>query len=254
MRGVAVTIPDPPRPRQVLLVDAVVWSPAYPASTPLRDVRHWFARWLDGLPGLRLARISAEDDLFGAVRENVDGVIVSGSPRDAWADDPVNERLCELVVHCRDHTVPFLGVCYGHQILGRALGGTVARHPAGLELGNTPVELTAAGLASPLFAGFPARFEVLSSHADAVLSLPANAALLVRGAVTEIQGFQCGPSLYGLQFHPETDPDTLRFLWSVRRETWRSRVSFDLDHVLDHLQPTPLAATVLRNFVTRIVP
>jgi GMP synthase (glutamine-hydrolysing) len=253
MRGVSVTSPDPPRPRQVLLVDAVVWSPAYPPSMPLRDVRQWFARWLDGLPALQLTRIGADDDVLGAVQENVDGVILSGSPRDAWADDPVNERLCRLVVHCRDHALPFLGVCYGHQILGRALGGTVARHPAGLELGNTSVELTAAGLASPLFAGFPARFEVLSSHADAVLNLPAGAELLVRGAFTEIQGFQSGPFLYGVQFHPETDPDTLRFLWSVRRETWRSRVSFDLDHVLDHLQPSPLAATVLRNFVTRIV-
>jgi GMP synthase (glutamine-hydrolysing) len=234
-------------------VDAVVWSPHYPPSSPSRDVRQWFARWLEGLPGLRLTRIAADDDVLGALREDVDGVILSGSPRDAWADDPVNERLCNLVVHCREKSVPFLGVCYGHQILGRALGATVARHPAGLELGNTPVTLTASGLASPLFAGFPPRFDVLSSHVDAVLTLPPAADLLARGEFTEIQGFQCGSTLYGVQFHPETDPETLRFLWSVRRPVWRSRVSFDLDQVLDHLQSTPLAATLLRNFVTHIL-
>jgi GMP synthase (glutamine-hydrolysing) len=254
MRGVSATIPDPTRRRRILLVDAVVWAPAYPASSPWRDVRQWYARWVGGLTGLELARIAADEDVLQAVQRGVDGVILSGSPRDAWVEDPVNERLCRLALHCRDHALPFLGVCYGHQILGRALGATVARHPAGLELGNTAVELTEAGLASPLFAGFPSRFEVLSSHADAVLDLPQGAELLVRGAFTEIQGFRSGASLHGVQFHPETDPDTLRFLWSVRRDAWRPRVSFDLDHVLDRLRPTPLAATVLRNFVTRIVP
>ncbi|MCL4178068.1 MAG: type 1 glutamine amidotransferase [Verrucomicrobia bacterium] len=247
------TIPDNSRARHVVLVDAVVWSSAYPADDPRREVRSWFARWLEGYPGVRVTRMAAEDDLLGAVASGVDGVIVSGSPRDAWAADPVNERLCQLVLHCRERALPFLGVCYGHQILGRALGASVARHPGGLELGNTPVELTAAGRSCELFAGFPPSFEVLSSHADAVLNLPDGAELLVRGAFTEIQGFRCGPSLYGVQFHPEMDPEILRFLWSTRRELWRPRVSFDLDQVLEELRPAPQAVGVLGNFVTRVI-
>jgi len=37
--------------------------------------------------------------------------------------------------------------------------------------------------------------------------------------------------------------------WAV----WRSRVQFDLDRVLDDLQATPMAGTVLRNFATRLI-
>ena len=33
--------------KNVLLVDAVPWSAAYPSSHPLRDVYFWYARWLD---------------------------------------------------------------------------------------------------------------------------------------------------------------------------------------------------------------
>lgn len=239
--------------RRVLLVDAVTWSPAYPASSPFRNVYQWYARWFSDLPHIQLIPLPAEENVLGAVTSGLDGVILSGSPRDAWTDDPVNHRLTEVVRHCQDQEIPLLGVCYGHQILARALGAKVGRHPEGLELGNTPVELTVAGQVSPLFAGFPERFDVLSSHADAVLDLPPGAELLARGRHTKTQAFSWGDRLFGVQFHPETDPETLRFLWNPRRETWRSRVRFDLDGVLDNLRPTPMAVNVLRNFVLRIL-
>ena len=241
------------RSRRILLVDAVAWSAAYPAVSPCREVHHWYARWLADLPAVTLERVGAENDPVSAVHGDLDGVVVSGSPRDAWSDDPVNHTLMDLVRVCEQRDLPFLGVCYGHQILARAWGGTVARHPGGLELGNTPVTLTDAGRACPLFEGIPARFDVLSSHVDAVLQLPPDAELLVEGAFTSCQGFRRGARQFGVQFHPETDPDTLRFLWSVRRDLWRPQVSFDLDARLDGLQPTPIAANILRNFATHIV-
>jgi GMP synthase (glutamine-hydrolysing) len=242
------------RLKRVLLIDVVVWSPNYPATHPLRNVFQWYSRWLDDLPNVTLTPISAEADPLSAVRAGVDGVIISGSPRDAWNGDPINLRLCEVITACQERVTPVLGVCYGHQILGRALGAEVGRHPRGLELGNTEVELTPAGQASPLFAGFPARFKVLSSHADAVLAMPPQCELLVRGDFTPVQGFHWHNQLFGVQFHPETDPEVLRFLWQPRRETWRSKVSFDLDRVLDDMQPTPHAANLLRNFVTTVIP
>lgn len=235
--------------RRVLLVDAVNWSAAYPVSSPLRDVFAWFRRWVVGMAGISLEPISVQADLLAAVRCGVDGLIVSGSPRDAWNDDPANHKLIEVVSACRERRLPLLGVCYGHQILARALGGKVAPHPAGLELGNTPVRLTPAGLHSPLFRGFPAEFDALSSHSDAVLEMPAGAVLTVEGAIVENQGFQWGDRLFGVQFHPETDPEVLRFIWNQRLQVWQPRVSFDLPQRLMELRPTPQAALLLRNFM-----
>jgi GMP synthase (glutamine-hydrolysing) len=206
------------------------------------------------LPGIALDGVNAGADALSAVRAGVDGVIISGSARDAWNEDPVNLELCELVGICRDKDIPVLGVCYGHQLLARALGGVVARHPGGLELGNTPLQLTSDGLVSPLFVGFPERFDVLSSHADAVLTLPPECELLAKGDFTLNQAFHSKNRFFGVQFHPETDPEVLRFIWSVRRDTWRSKVTFDLDHTLDNLRPAPMAANLLRNFVRNIIP
>lgn len=242
------------KPKRVLLINAVKWSDAYSKDNPSCDVGNWFIRWFKQLPGVSQAVVDAEDDFMDVVHNETDGIIISGSPRDAWNDDPVNEKLCSLIQECGDRKIPVLGVCYGHQVLGRALGGQVGRHPQGLELGNTPVELTATGLNFPLFAGFPKRFDVLNSHADAVLTLPPQCELLATGSFTQVQAFHHNGLLMGVQFHPETDPDTLRFIWSGRRETWRTKVNFDLDQRLASLQPAPHAAKVLENFVNHFIP
>jgi GMP synthase (glutamine-hydrolysing) len=241
------------RPKRILLVDAVVWSEAYPQTSPYRDVHRWYARWFEDLPGISLACTTPER-ARALVEAGTDGLILSGSPRDAWNDDPVNAQLCEVVKVCQHRSIPFLGVCYGHQVLARALGGVVQRHPGGLELGNTPVRVTAAGHDSPLLAGLPDAFPVLSSHVDAVVMPAPETELLLQGEFTENQGFHWKELLYGVQFHPETDPDILRFIWNPRRESWRARVSYDLDKVLDGLQPTPWAGQILRNFATKVLP
>ncbi len=237
----------------MLLIDAVAWSDAYPVNNPYRDVGRWFSRWLADISSIDLTPASAETDLLCLLRQGVDGVIISGSPRDAWSEDPVNDRLLQVVDACRLSGVPLLGVCYGHQLLGRALGAPVAPQPEGLELGNVRLSLTSAGVNFPLYRGFPAEFEVLQSHADAVLSLPTQCDLLATGGLTPIQSFHWKGLLMGVQFHPEQEPETLRFIWSGRRDKWRDKVTFDLDERLDSLRPTPLATRVLQNFVRHYV-
>ncbi|MDW8344542.1 MAG: gamma-glutamyl-gamma-aminobutyrate hydrolase family protein, partial [Verrucomicrobiae bacterium] len=214
-----------------------------------RNVGEWFVRYVREVPGIGTQMVAATDNVLAAVREpGVAGVILSGSPRDAWAVDPVNDRLAEMIRECERRRIPFLGVCYGHQLLGRVLGAEVGREPAGLELGNAVVTLTEAGQRSALFAGLPKELEVLQSHQDAVLTLPAGAELLAEGNHTRVQAMRFGEWLWGVQFHPEQDPDILRFIWEPRRETWRDRCRFDLDQRLAELRPTPVAPQVLRNF------
>lgn len=240
--------------RRVLLVDSVVWPPGLDPD-PRRDVCGWFSRWTPHSLRVDWFRVGVESNINEIHSpEGWDGVILSGSPRDAWTDDPVNLQLGEWILRCRDAGVPVLGVCYGHQLMGRVLGARVAPHPGGLELGNTPVQLTSAGRASKLFDGLPDQFDVLSSHSDVVSDLPSGLIHTVAGTFAAIQGIQDSTGLlHGVQFHPETDPDTLRLIWNPRRELWRPRVRFDLDAVLDHMKPTPSGRQILHNFLQHFV-
>ena len=101
--------------------------------------------------------------------------------------------------------LPILGVCLGGQLLARALGAPVTLNPLP-EVGLLDVELTDAGTADPLFAGWPGRAPVVQWHSD-TFALPEHATLLATSGACRHQAFRFGAHAYGLQFHPEVTAD-----------------------------------------------
>ena len=96
-----------------------------------------------------------------------------------------------------------MGVCYGHQLICRALQGSsaVGSCPNGLEAGWIDVEMTGAGLEIP---GVAPVSRVFQSHFDRVLAIPQTAELIARNGHTEIQAFiDRKKNLFSMQFHPE---------------------------------------------------
>ena len=64
-----------------------------------------------------------------------DGLLLSNGPGDpARLEGPV--ELCRLTIG----RIPVFGICLGHQVLGRAIGGTTSRLPFGHHGANHPVE------------------------------------------------------------------------------------------------------------------
>lgn len=235
--------------KNVLLVD-VVEAPAEFAAHPLGSVEKWFGRTLHNLPGVALRTIPASSTELQVSAKAADAIIISGSPRDAWVDSPDIQQLIRFAQDAAERRQPMLGVCFGHQLLGRALGGEVRQNPAGWEVGSPSIQLTDAGAKSPLFAGFSAQFPVIQSHRDAVITLPPGGTLLAMNASTSIQAFSLEERILGVQFHPEMDGAILRHLWEKRREKLRGQVGFDLDQVLDTAEAD--SSRVLHNFVQKL--
>jgi GMP synthase (glutamine-hydrolysing) len=231
--------------KRVLLVDAVE-STAERTAHPVGSVERWFGTYLKAEPDVGFHVVPGSSPMLTSEADAADGVIISGSPRDAWADSPDVLHLLEFAQRIVSRGQMVLGVCFGHQLLGRALGADVRRNPAGWEVGARKVELTAAGLESPLFAGFDAEFGVIESHRDAVLTLPRGAKLLAANAHTPIQAFSVDERFFGVQFHPEMDGEILRQVWAERREKVRGTVDFDLDQALDSADAD--ASRVFHNF------
>jgi GMP synthase (glutamine-hydrolysing) len=181
-----------------------------------------------------------------------DAVMISGSPRDAFADDEWTHALMAKVARLLEKKKPVLGVCYGHQILGRVKGGKVERCKEGWELGETKVKVTPEGANSPLLQGLSEQMNVMQSHQDCVLNVPGKGVLLASSPHTKVQAARWAEQAYGVQFHPEFTGEVLRGVWRERRDKWRDKVKFDLDRTLDQAKECPDGLAIFRNFLKMI--
>ena len=232
--------------KRVLLVDAVE-APAERKAHPLGSVEQWFGRYFNAERKVDLQVLPASSPVLASAADAADGVIISGSPRDAWLDTPDVLEMMRFAQQRASSGQSILGVCFGHQLLARALGADVRRNPARWEVGARKVELTSVGVNSLLFSGFDAEFVVMESHRDAVLTLPPGAQLLAANAHTPIQAFGVEDRMFGVQFHPEMSGDILRYVWAERRDRLRGEMSFDLDKALDTADAE--ASRIFHNFI-----
>lgn len=79
--------------------------------------------------------------------DGVDAVLISGSKHSAYLDEPWIVKLVEFTRRAlaTEGRVKVVGVCFGHQIVGRALGATVAVNEKGWEVSVTEIKLTGQG-------------------------------------------------------------------------------------------------------------
>lgn len=122
------------------------------------------------------------------------GVVISGGPASVYEPGcpDVDPRILAS-------GVPVLGICYGHQLIARHLGGTVAKGDRG-EYGIAQVTVTAD---DPLLAGV-SQSQIWMSHRDAVIAPPPGFRVTAASGVSGIAAMAGADSkIFGLQFHPE---------------------------------------------------
>lgn len=234
--------------KRVLVVDAVEY-PAEESARKRGGPPAWFRRALEGIPDISVTSMGASSPQLENAAAQVDAILLSGSPQDAWSDEPSSMTYLKTVRGWLETGRPMFGVCHGHQVMGRAAGADVARSPSGWELGNTQIFLTDEGRLSPIFSGPELPLSFLESHQDAVLTVPRNATLLGGNAHTPVQALSYGPTQFSVQFHPEFTPEILRLLWEERRVILRGTLAFDIDAALDACPATAHAPTLFANFL-----
>jgi len=137
--------------------------------------------------------------------ENLDEfshLIISGSALLVSHNNENDNKLYEIIKQFTYKHI--LGICYGHQILAKALmKKNICRKSSTPELGWRNVTLTK----NPLFDGIskPVFYE---SHLEEVFGLNEDFTIIASNASCDIQGFQYKDlPIWGVQFHPEVTYD-----------------------------------------------
>ena len=151
--------------------------------------------------GVSLERYLVPQD--GLPKDAGDLLIVMGGPMSV--NDP-DSWIAEETAFIRSTILagkPVIGVCLGSQFMAKALGATV-RSGKALEIGMTPVRLTAEAKQDPVFSTLRESFEVFEWHGE-VFDLPKDCAPLASSEIAPLQAFRYGSRAYGLLFHLEME-------------------------------------------------
>ena len=207
------------------------------------DYTLWFQRAIDEPLGVVDLRDPQED-----LPEDAAGFLFMGSPLAVYDPHPWLDRALDAARRAIAGPRPALGVCFGHQLFARALGGEVTWNPAGVEVGTLDVELSPEVEDDPLLGGLPRRLRVNASHDDTVVRLPERdpPQVLGRSERDAHQVLRWGPRAWSVQFHPEmTARETeLALLWRTPRLEGEGRSPGGVP-----VEDTPHGLELLRRFV-----
>lgn len=176
------------------------------------------------LPGLRLKRFDVQAGNIPADARTCDGWITTGSRASVYDDAAWIRPAERFVVKVADSDRPFVGICFGHQLLAQTLGAEVKRAPGGWGVGVLPMSVVhREDWMTPALSTVRLQY----MHADQVAEPPGGAMLLGESPHCPVAMFQSGPRLLGIEAHPEFPAAYARALIEDRRARIGEQVADD---------------------------
>ena len=181
--------------------------------------------------------------------DSVDGFIITGSKSSVYDDKSWIRDLEGLIQTLHAKRKKMVGICFGHQIIAKALGGLVSKSEKGWGVGINVYDLTdlpfepadeaAMNKADVKRTADSAQTHILepqtlehktlepktlehktlklvASHQDQVEALPPGARTIATNAHCENAGFVMGDHIFTLQGHPEFIPDYAEVIMALR--------------------------------------
>jgi len=160
-----------------------------------------FIRLLQADPSVSFSVWDVEEGCHPSESEidAVDGFIITGSKSSVYDDKQWIRDLEALIQKLHAKRKKMVGICFGHQIIAKALGGEVSKSDKGWGVGIHTYDLDKA----PFAGADDGQLKLVVSHQDQVHELPPGARNVVSNAHCENAGFVIGDHIFTLQGHPE---------------------------------------------------
>jgi GMP synthase-like glutamine amidotransferase len=134
--------------------------------------------------------------------ENLDAILLTGSPAGVYDDLDWIAPLERFVRAAYEARTPMAGVCFGHQLIAQALGGTVRKSDKGWGIGRHVYDIARD---NGVIGG--ETIAIAASHQDQVIEPPAGATTIFHSTFTPHAGIlYANGAAMSVQPHPEFTP------------------------------------------------
>ena len=180
---------------------------------------------------------------FPAAIDLCDGWLITGSKHGAYEDHAFIPPLQDMIRAIYAADIPLVGVCFGHQIIAQALGGSVAKFADGWAVGRQTYDWNGTTVALNAW------------HQDQVTLRPAAAQVVGTNTFCENAALVYGKTAFTVQPHPEFEAGFIAGLVQYRGrgrvpEPQLAAVEKTLDQPIDNAR---IAGQIARFFKERTI-
>ncbi len=165
--------------------------------------------------GIEVVPYAVDEGQFPDSLDECDGWISSPSRLSVYDDVAWIADVEALMLDAIATERPFVGICFGHQLLAQALGGRVERASSGWGVGvqtyDVVEQLDCMQPALPAMA-------LIASHQDQVVAVPDGVRVIATAPYCPVAGMAVGERCWTLQGHPEFVPELADHLLEGRVE------------------------------------
>jgi len=133
-----------------------------------------------------------------SIKKDTLGIILSGGPLNVYEIKKIkfNKKILNL-------GIPILGICFGHQIISKQLGGKVKKSNS-REFGLATVKKLSDSILTKNFFNTKGLNNVWMSHSDEVSKLPKDFKVIASSNNSKLAAIENSKKkIFGIQFHPE---------------------------------------------------
>jgi GMP synthase-like glutamine amidotransferase len=167
------------------------------------------------VPDLTLTRFEACKGEMPATPAACDAWLCTGSRFSVYDELEWIGALKSFVKDVHGAGKPFVGICFGHQVLAEALGGSVQKAEQGWGIGVLDMQIVQP---EPWMQPLREHCKLQYMHGDQVQRLPADSTLLAAAPHCPVAMFRVGETMLGIEGHPEFPAAYEEALLRARRE------------------------------------
>jgi GMP synthase (glutamine-hydrolysing) len=212
------------------------------------DYPEFFERFFRDQAGIDLVTFDLTVGEFPVDLDECDAWITTGSRHSVYEDVPWVITLADLVRRLDRERRKLVGVCFGAQMIGHALGGNVAPAPVGWQVGVKEVRV---GSVEPWMAPPADSFRIIHFNADQILASPDRLRVLGSSDDVPVSVVAVGDHFLGFQGHPEFVAAYSAVLMEARRGVLIPEVVVDSGlSSLSEMIDTRLLSDWITRFIT----